>query len=280
MFLFFMFFSFTPNHKISWRAGFRRAMMISLFADVVHGHPAQGGDQIGIGGVGIGDGGHADDLLRGIERVFHLAGDVKAVVNEGVHILIAVDDHGKAASSLGLGGLIREGYAVELVYKQNHRVDDRFNGADSLLLEGSVALGAEVLVRALAIACAEELDSPVDAGGDHRRVDKGVAIGKAEDGVDAVMLGKIGGVEGERGFIHVRDGSNGLAEIRVVTENSDETFNRQPVPDRWFYEVQALAKLMRAGDYDALYGRLDIMRDVVETVENARRAAGILFPGD
>jgi len=87
-------------------------------------------------------------------------------------------------------------------------------------------------------------------------------------------------IEGERGFIHVRDGSNGLAEIRVVTENSDETFNRQPVPDRWFYEVQALAKLMRAGDYDALYGRLDIMRDVVETVENARRAAGILFPGD
>lgn len=87
-------------------------------------------------------------------------------------------------------------------------------------------------------------------------------------------------IEGERGFIYVKDGSNGLAEIRIVTKDKDETINRQPVPDRWYYEVQALTKLMQDGDYEALHSRLDIMLDVVETVENARKQAGILFPGD
>lgn len=87
-------------------------------------------------------------------------------------------------------------------------------------------------------------------------------------------------IEGERGYIHVKDGSNGLAEVRVVTGDSDETFNLQPVPDRWFYEVQTLTKLMQDGDYEALYSRLDTMLDVVQTVEAARKNAGILFPGD
>lgn len=87
-------------------------------------------------------------------------------------------------------------------------------------------------------------------------------------------------IEGERGFIYVKDGSNGLAEIRIVTKDSDETVNLQPVPDRWYYEVQALTRLMQDWDHEALNSRLNIMLDVVETVENARKQAGILFPGD
>ena len=87
-------------------------------------------------------------------------------------------------------------------------------------------------------------------------------------------------IEGEQGFLYVKGGSNGLAEVRVVTEDSDETINLQPVPDRWFYEVQALTKLMQNGDYEALYSRLDMTLDVVQTVEDARKNAGILFPGD
>ena len=87
-------------------------------------------------------------------------------------------------------------------------------------------------------------------------------------------------IEGEQGYIYVKDGSNGLAEVRVVTKDSDETVNLQPVPDRWFYEVQALTKLMLDGNYEALYNRLDVMLQVVETVENVRKNAGILFPGD
>lgn len=87
-------------------------------------------------------------------------------------------------------------------------------------------------------------------------------------------------IEGEQGYIYIKDGSNGLAEIRVVTKTSEETFNEQENPDRWFYEVQNLTKLVLADDHEAIYQRLDVMLDVMEVLENSRKNAGILFPGD
>ncbi len=87
-------------------------------------------------------------------------------------------------------------------------------------------------------------------------------------------------IEGEKGYIYITGGSNGLAEVRVVTKNSDELFNDQPNPDRWFYEVQNLTKLLLADDYDAIFERLNVTLDVVSTLESARKQAGILFPGD
>ena len=87
-------------------------------------------------------------------------------------------------------------------------------------------------------------------------------------------------IEGERGFLHVKDGSNGLAEIRIVTEDSEQTVNLQPVPDRWFYEVQAVTALLRQGDAGALSSRLALTCQVVELVEAVRKNAGIFFPGD
>ena len=87
-------------------------------------------------------------------------------------------------------------------------------------------------------------------------------------------------IEGEKGYIYIRDGSNGLAEIRVVTKTSDEIFNAQPNSDRWFYEIQNLTPLLLSDNYDAIYQRLDTTMAVVETIESARKAAGIFFPGD
>lgn len=87
-------------------------------------------------------------------------------------------------------------------------------------------------------------------------------------------------IEGEKGYIYIKDGSNGIAEVRVVTKTSDETFNDQPNPDRWSYEVQNLTKLVLADDYAAIYKRLDVTLDVVATLESSRKKAGILFPGD
>lgn len=87
-------------------------------------------------------------------------------------------------------------------------------------------------------------------------------------------------IEGEKGYIYIKDGSNGIAEVRVVTRTSDEVFNDQPDPDRWFYEVRNLTKLLLADDYDAIYEGLDVMVDVVATLEAARKKAGILFPGE
>ncbi len=87
-------------------------------------------------------------------------------------------------------------------------------------------------------------------------------------------------IEGEKGHIYIRDGSNGLAEIRVVTKDSEEIFDQQDNPEWRFYEVQKLTEYMLAGDYEAVYGRLDVMIHVIEILEEARKKAGILFPGD
>ena len=87
-------------------------------------------------------------------------------------------------------------------------------------------------------------------------------------------------IEGEKGHIYIRDGSNGLAEIRVVTKDSEEAFDQQDNPEWRFYEVQKLTECMLAGDYEAVYGRLDVMIHVIEILEEARKKAGILFPGD
>lgn len=87
-------------------------------------------------------------------------------------------------------------------------------------------------------------------------------------------------IEGEKGYIYIRNGSNGIAEVQVVTKTSDETFNAQPNPDRWFYEIQNVTKLVLADDYEAIYQRLDTMLAVIGTIESARKDAGIFFPGD
>lgn len=87
-------------------------------------------------------------------------------------------------------------------------------------------------------------------------------------------------IEGETGYIYVAGGSNGLAEVRVVTKTSDETINRQSDPDRWFYEVQSLTALVLADDHSAIEARQDVMLNVMEVLETVRRKAGICFPGD
>lgn len=87
-------------------------------------------------------------------------------------------------------------------------------------------------------------------------------------------------IEGEKGYIYIENGPNGIANVRVVTRTGDETFNEQPNSDRWFYEVQNVTKLVLTDDYEAIHARLDTMLAVIETIESSRKAAGIFFPGD
>lgn len=84
-------------------------------------------------------------------------------------------------------------------------------------------------------------------------------------------------IEGEKGYIYIDGGSNGLQSIKVVTKDTEETFNEQDNPDRWFYEVQNLTKLLLADDYDAINQRMNITLDVVSVIEEARKEVGICF---
>jgi predicted dehydrogenase len=87
-------------------------------------------------------------------------------------------------------------------------------------------------------------------------------------------------IEGEKGYIYIKDGSNGLAQIRTVTKTTDEVINEQDNPDRWYYEIQNLTKFVLSGDYESIYKRLDVMVNVVEVLEQIRKEAGIFFPQD
>lgn len=87
-------------------------------------------------------------------------------------------------------------------------------------------------------------------------------------------------IEGEKGYIYIKDGSNGIAQIRIATETSEKNYNQQEHSDRWFYEVQNLTGFLLNNDKDAISRRLDVMLDVVEVLETARMKAGIFFPGD
>ena len=86
-------------------------------------------------------------------------------------------------------------------------------------------------------------------------------------------------IEGEKGYIRVEE-PNGIKSVRVVTRSSDDTYNLQPCPDRWKYEVEGLARLMLSEDYSALNGMLSVSLETVKVMEAARLEAGIKFPGD
>ena len=87
-------------------------------------------------------------------------------------------------------------------------------------------------------------------------------------------------IEGEKGYIYIGGGGNGLESIRVVTKESDDTYNLQPDPNRWVYEIREVTRILREGDYVFARKRLDQTLETVEVIESARKAAGIFFPGD
>ena len=87
-------------------------------------------------------------------------------------------------------------------------------------------------------------------------------------------------IEGEKGFIYVEDGPNGLRSIRVVTKQSDETFTDQLNPNRYIYEVNGIRDLVLSEDKQTCYDLLEITADTIEVMEYARKIAGLFFPGD
>ena len=87
-------------------------------------------------------------------------------------------------------------------------------------------------------------------------------------------------IHGEQGYIYVPGGSNGLAGVTVVTRDGERSYNEQPNPDRWYYEIQRVTALMLADDYETVGRALEVMADTVEIIETARIQAGISFPGD
>lgn len=87
-------------------------------------------------------------------------------------------------------------------------------------------------------------------------------------------------IEGEQGYMYIKDGSNALTEIKIVTKAGEETVNLQPEPSRWLYEVRGIADIVHRDNREDCYHRLDVMLDVIGTLEKTRKAAGIYFTGE
>ena len=87
-------------------------------------------------------------------------------------------------------------------------------------------------------------------------------------------------ITGERGSITAENGANGLVQIRLCVDGSETVYNAQPAPNRWLYEVEALTKLFLAENYDSVYANLSPTLRTADTLERARKSAGLLFPGD
>lgn len=87
-------------------------------------------------------------------------------------------------------------------------------------------------------------------------------------------------IQGEDGYIAVPGGVSSLEEIRVVTKDGTEIFRTPHETDLWGWEVKALARMIGSGDTAPLADGLETMLSVIETIETARKAAGIPFPGD
>lgn len=87
-------------------------------------------------------------------------------------------------------------------------------------------------------------------------------------------------IQGEKGYLYVKDGSNGFSEIRTVTRDGEEVFNEQGETDRRFFEVQNVTKLILSEDRQALWDRLALTEKAIRVLEEVRTKAGLFFPGD
>lgn len=87
-------------------------------------------------------------------------------------------------------------------------------------------------------------------------------------------------IEGEKGCIYIKNGPNGLEELRVAASDKEEIINLQPDPSRWYYEIQNLTPILLREDHNAISEHMELTMNVVELVEKLRQWAGIYFPGD
>ena len=87
-------------------------------------------------------------------------------------------------------------------------------------------------------------------------------------------------VEGDGGYVHVAGGSNGLRSVSVTCGGQTETIDLQEDPDRYFYFVEHLSRILHdrpAGTLDAFAG---YTIRAVGAAEQARRAGGLVFPAE
>ena len=96
---------------------------------------------------------------------------------------------------------------------------------------------------------------------------------------------------GDKGYIHITPGAGNLRTVKLVRRgaedmgpagNNSKTRGKDreelELPeDQWFYEIQAISRLIAEGKKELFYRNMEISRNVMEVLEKARKSAGMAF---
>lgn len=85
-------------------------------------------------------------------------------------------------------------------------------------------------------------------------------------------------IQGEKGYLYIEGGANGMTNVRLCTREGESSFNLQDHSDRWLYEVQNMTKLLLQEDCGTIRKGQEVTRNVIGVMEEMRREAGIIFP--
>ncbi len=85
-------------------------------------------------------------------------------------------------------------------------------------------------------------------------------------------------VEGDGGYVYVAGGSNGLRSVAITCGGQTETVNLQDDPDRYYYFVEHLSRILRERPESTLRAFGTYTVRAVGAAEQARRSGGLLFP--
>ena len=96
---------------------------------------------------------------------------------------------------------------------------------------------------------------------------------------------------GDKGYIQITPGAGNLRTVRLVCRGDQDAGptgnnvrdkgkdrNELELPeDQWFYEIQAISRLVAEGNKEQCYRNLEIAQTVAEVLEKARESAGMPF---
>ncbi len=74
-------------------------------------------------------------------------------------------------------------------------------------------------------------------------------------------------IQGEKGFLYVKDGSNWFSEVVLETKETVNRFNNQEEKLHWHYEVRELLELIRTRNSSEYERRRQLTLDVVEILD-------------
>lgn len=87
-------------------------------------------------------------------------------------------------------------------------------------------------------------------------------------------------LQGESGYIYVKNDANGCDEIIVHTKDKDYHLNNQTVDNHLYFETKVFKEIIEQNDFDRCRALLNHSREVMKVYEEARHSADIIFPAD